>query len=92
MIAEFTHRIIMLYDCNYSCKNYKIKCCVSFCFVHAVLRNIFWCGWKLLTLAHWNAAPSAIGHAGGCLIPNQGERRDTFKQDCVQEMRDISSM
>lgn len=44
---------------------------------------------KWLTLALWNAAPAAIGHAGGCLIPNQGERGDTFKQDCVQEMRDI---
>lgn len=45
---------------------------------------------ELLTLAHWNAAPGPIGHAGGCLSPNQGERRDTFKQDCVQEMKDVS--
>lgn len=47
---------------------------------------------ELLTLAHWNAAPGTIGCAGGCLIPNQGERRDTLKLDGVQEMRDVSRM
>lgn len=62
--------------------------------MYAILRNIFFGVDKseLLTLAHWNGAPVAIGHAGGCLIPNEGERRDTLKQDCVQEMRDIARM